>query len=195
VSLNSDVVPIDGRWMSRLRAAATRQRHIGVVGPKLLFEDDSLQHAGLYYGRELTGRWLNRHFYKGYPRDYAPANVPRAVPGVTGGCMLMERALFERLGGLSEDYIIADYEDSDLCLRLFEAGRACWYEPAVELYHLERQSVAKHEGYMRSVVSEYNRSLHQSRWEGLMEEVMRRHGSGDAVPAPADLPLPAAAGD
>lgn len=174
VLLNSDVVPVDTRWLSRLRAAASNERRqVGITAPKLLFEDDSLQHAGLYYGRDLTGRWLNRHFYKGYPRDYAPANIRRVVPGVTGACMLVERVLYERIGGLCEDYIIADYEDSDLCLRMLDAGRVCLYEPAVELYHLERQSVAKHDGYMRTVVSDYNRTLHQQRWYGLMTEAMR----------------------
>ena len=189
VPLNSDVVPIDAHWLSRLRAAALRQDRVGIVGPKLLFEDDSLQHAGLYYGRDLAGQWLNRHFYKGYPRDYGPARAARHVPGVTGACMLMERVLFERIGGFCEDYIIADYEDSDLCLRMFEAGRTCWYEPGVELYHLERQSVAKHEGYMRSVVSEYNRSLHQRRWGSLMTDIMREYGADGASSGsiPVDL--------
>ena len=190
VPLNSDVVPIDACWLSRLRAASRREQRAGIAAPKLLFEDDSLQHAGLYYGQDLAGRWLNRHFYKGYPRDFPAASIPRAVPGVTGACMLIERVLFERIGGLSEDYVIADYEDSDLCLRMLEAGRTCWYEATVELYHLERQSVAKHEGYMRSVVSEYNRSLHQRRWEGLMLETMREH-SGDLIGSPQLAPIEA----
>ena len=193
VPLNSDVIPIDGLWLSRLRAATRREKRVGIAAPKLLFEDDSLQHAGLYYGRDLAGQWLNRHFYKGYPRDYSPANIARAVPGVTGACMLIERVLFERVGGLCEDYIIADYEDSDLSLRMLDAGRACWYEPAVELYHLERQSVVKHDGYMRSTVSEYNRSLHQSRWQGLMFEAMREFEGEGARAAPADMRPPAVA--
>ena len=180
VPLNSDVVPIDSRWLSRLRAASRRGQRVGIAAPKLLFEDDSLQHAGLYYGQDLAGRWLNRHFYKGYPRDFPAANVSRMVPGVTGACMLIERVLWERIRGLDEEYVIADYEDSDLCLRMLDAGRTCWYEPTVELYHLERQSVVKHEGYMRSVVSDYNRSLHQRRWEGLMLETMRGFG-GDLI--------------
>ena len=65
----------------------------GAVGPKLLFEDDSLQHAGLFFGRDYRGRWINQHYHKGMPRDFAPACLPRAVPGVTGACLLMPAAL------------------------------------------------------------------------------------------------------
>ena len=142
------------------------------VGPKLLFEDDSLQHAGLFFGRDLKGQWLNQHYFKGLPRDFAPANVARSVPGVTGAAMLIRRAVYERLGGFTEDYIIGDYEDSDLCLKIRNAGHDIHYVPAAELYHLERKSIERHAGYMRGVVSQYNQWLHAGRWDGLMQEIM-----------------------
>lgn len=175
VLLNSDVVPMAPGWLSLLAVRERRGRDVGAVGPKLLFEDESLQHAGLYFDRDLTGRWLNRHFHKGYPRGYAPANMARRVPAVTGACLLLERGLFARVGGMSEDYVIGDYEDSDLCLRLDEMGRRCWYEPAAELYHFERQSIMKHAGYSETLACDYNRLLHSQRWGAAMDEIMRRH--------------------
>ena len=62
------------------------------------------------------------------------------MPAVTGACLMVERALYERSGGLPDDYVQGGYEDSDLCLRLIEAGRRNWYMADVELYHLEAQS-------------------------------------------------------
>lgn len=192
VLLNSDVVPPAPGWLETL-ARSARRRGAGIVGPKLLFEDDSLQHAGLYFGRDLAGRWLNRHYYKGYPRDFPPANRARRVPAVTGACMLIERPLFEQLAGMCEDYIIGDYEDSDLCLRVAALGRGCWYEPAAELYHFERQSIARHAGYAGTLACDVNRLLHSARWDAAMAEVMtRRHAShlpaAGRAPAAAALP-------
>jgi len=171
VLLNSDVVPAEPGWLGRMRAAAARDG-VGAVGPKLLFDDDSLQHAGLYFWRDPRGRWFNRHFHKGYPCRWPAADVARAVPGVTGACVLIARERFAAVGGLSESYIVGDYEDSDLCLRLHEAGLSCWYEPSAVLYHFERQSIMKHDGYTRTAASEYNRWLHATRWAARMEAVM-----------------------
>lgn len=172
--LNSDVIPDRSGWLPLLCAELEASPRNGAVGPKLLFEDDSLQHAGLFFGRDYKGRWINQHFHKGMPRDFAPACQPRAVPGVTGACLLMPADLFREIGGFTRDYIIGDYEDSDLCLKIRAAGREIRYVPAAELYHLERQSISRHAGYTRGVASEYNAWLHAGRWSGLMDDLMKR---------------------
>lgn len=169
--LNSDVVPDRNGWLPVLRQALEADARLAAVGPKLLFDDDSLQHAGLSFARDFQGAWHNIHFYKGLPRDFAPACEARLVPGVTGACLLVRRSLIERLGGFSEDYIIGDYEDSDLCLRLRQAGFEIGYVPAAELYHLERQSIAQHSGYTKGAACAYNRRVHAERWSALMAEL------------------------
>ncbi len=187
--LNSDVVPDRPGWLTTLSTALTARRKVGAVGPKLLFDDDSLQHAGLFFWRDRHGRWINRHFYKGLPRRFPPAEVERAVPGLTGACLMVRRALFERVGGFSEDYVIGDFEDSDLCLKLRTAGAELRYVPAAELYHLERRSIVQHAGYTRSVASEYNALLHALRWSALMADVMAREACPASLPAgPATPP-------
>ena len=171
--LNSDVVPDQPGWLATLAAAAAAKGR-GAAGPKLLFEDGSIQHAGLYFERDGEGRWLNRHYYKGFPRHYGPATLPRAVPGVTGATLMVRRALFERVGGFTEDYILGDYEDSDLCLKLRRAGASIAYEPGVELWHFERRSVGLHGGYTGTLAAQYNRGLHHDRWDGAIGVLMRR---------------------
>jgi GT2 family glycosyltransferase len=172
--LNSDVIPDRPGWLPVLLDGLTASDQIGAIGPKLLFEDDSLQHAGLLFGRDFRGRWINQHYYKGLPRDFAPANAARSVPGVTGACLMMPRRVFLEVGGFTEDYIIGDYEDSDLCLKIRAAGYDIRYLPQAELYHLERQSISRHAGYTRTVTSEYNAWLHANRWHDLMEKLMSR---------------------
>lgn len=191
--LNSDVIPDRPGWTARLAAALDTRQRVGAVGPKLLFEDDSIQHAGLCFGYDpQRGRWFNQHFHKGYPRDYPPANVARSTPGVTGACLMTRRSLFEAVGGFTEDYIIGDFEDSDLCLKLRAAGADIRYEPSVELYHLERQSIQLHAAYTRSVASEYNAWLHDQRWRDRIARLMAASWDGGTPrPAPRRSKAPA----
>jgi GT2 family glycosyltransferase len=175
VLMNSDVVPIGPGWLAPLLASLA-EAGVGAVGPKLLFDDGSLQHAGLTFERDVEGHWYNTHFHKGYPRGWPAANVARSVPAVTGACLVTPRALYEAVGGFSEDYIIGDFEDSDLCLRIRAAGHDIRYAPAAELYHFERRSIALHPGYARSAASAYNRRLHGQRWADAIAALA--HGTG-----------------
>jgi GT2 family glycosyltransferase len=162
--LNSDVIPNAPGWLELLVGRLAAAPSLGAVGPKLLFEDGSIQHAGLHFVENHFGRVLNHHFHKGMPRDYAPATVERVVPAVTGACLIVRRDAFETVGGFTEDYVIGDYEDSDLCLKLRATGYDIAYVPAAELYHLERQSIRHHEDYMRGSADRYNGWLHARRW-------------------------------
>ncbi|MGY6249654.1 glycosyltransferase [Bosea thiooxidans] len=170
--VNSDVIPAGNGWLPALIAKLDRQRRVGAVGPKLLYDDGSLQHAGLFFKRDRKGTWLNHHYFKGMPGSYAPANVERPVPGVTGACIVMLRELFDELGGFDESYVIGDYEDSDLCLKIRRAGFGIVYAPSVALYHLERQSISRSADYMRGAASQHNAWLQTRRWDAQIEALM-----------------------
>lgn len=179
VMLNSDVVPSSPGWLQTLSRPLLENRALGAIGPKLLFEDGSLQHAGLYFGRDRRGIWLNHHFHKGMPGDYRPAQQTRDVPGVTGACLVSRRETYERVGGFTEDYVIGDYEDSDLCLKIRRLGLQIAYEPAACLYHLERRSIRRSQDYMRGVASQYNSWLHTQRWEDDISDLMANQTGKD----------------
>ena len=170
--LNSDVIPDQSGWIGAMNDFYERTPDIGALGPKLLYEDDSLQHAGLYFHRPAGSElWENAHCFKGLHRTFAAANVSRPVPAVTAACMMIDRELYDDVGGLPLHFVQGDYEDSELCLRLAEAGRENWYLPSVELYHLEGQSYAPG---VRRIPSEYNMWLHSrlhgKQIEGLMAD-------------------------
>ncbi|CAN7626984.1 glycosyltransferase family 2 protein [Bosea sp. LjRoot90] len=184
--VNSDVIPDSEGWLPALVQRLDRHKRIGAVGPKLLYDDGSLQHAGLYFKRDSKGTWLNHHYFKGMPSHYGPANVERPVPGVTGACIVLSRALFMEVGGFDDSYVIGDYEDSDLCLKIARAGLGIVYVPSVSLYHLERQSISKSLDYTRGVASQHNSWLQTKRWDGQIEALMA------AVDTPApQQPVPA----
>jgi GT2 family glycosyltransferase len=167
--MNSDVLPAEPGWLSRLVAFHDSDPAIGTVAPKLLYEDDSIQHAGLYFDRAASSdTWSNEHYFKGLHRSFPAANVSRPVPAVTGACMLIDAELYARVGGLSGQYVRGDYEDTDLCMRLRELGREAWYAAHIELYHLEGQSYPTEE---RMRISEYNRWLHTHTWRSALAEL------------------------
>jgi len=169
--LNSDVIPDRPGWIGAMSAFYDATDGIGALGPKLLYEDDTLQHAGMYFHRALGSEvWENAHCFKGLHRSFPAANVARPVPAVTAACMMVDRDLYEEVGGLPLHYVQGDYEDSELCLRFAEAGRRNWYLPEVELYHLEGQSYVPG---VRRIPSEYNMWLHTSLWGERIEELMR----------------------
>jgi GT2 family glycosyltransferase len=169
--LNSDVLPDRPGWLGAMADFFDATPGIGALAPKLLYEDDSLQHAGMYFLRPPGSTiWENMHYYKGLARTTPAANVARAVPAVTGACLMIERERYEQMGGLRGQFVQGDYEDSDLCLRLHEDGLASWYLPDAELYHLEAQSYPNE---LRRATSTYNTWLHSHLWSERIEAVMQ----------------------
>jgi O-antigen biosynthesis protein len=138
--LNSDVIPDRQGWLDEMVNFYDVTPGIGALGPKLIFEDESIQHAGMYFERDPSGLWGNMHYTKGVVhRSFPSASINRPVPAVTGACLMIDRRVFEDVGGFSHMYMRGGYEDSDLCLRLFSKGRRNWYQGEVELFHLEGQ--------------------------------------------------------
>jgi GT2 family glycosyltransferase len=170
--MNSDVLPAQPGWLEAMRAFYDGTPNVGAVTPKLLYEDDSIQHAGMYlYQPPGTSGWQDAHYYKGLRRDFPAANVTRPVPGLSAACMLVDRELFESIGGFRGIFVRGDYEDFDLCLRLREAGRENWYLASVELYHLEALSYVISD--LRFGPNRYNQWVHTHLWRDRIEELMQ----------------------
>jgi GT2 family glycosyltransferase len=163
VLLNSDVMPKSSGWLDALIQVLRSETQAGVVGPVLLYEDGSVQHAGMALEPfpEWAGYRINVHPGKGLPFTEAEA-PPRSVPAITGACMVLRRALYNELGGLDEGYVLGDFEDSDLCHRIRRRGLDVKLVPAVQLYHLERQSQALFDDQgWKAKVSLYNCWRHE----------------------------------
>jgi len=170
--LNSDVLPKRRGWVGQLLRAYRSVQNPGLVGAKLLYEDGSVQHAGMAF-RKYAGWgdfWINDHPQKG--QSPLGLNGIREVESVTAACALIDASLYRELGGLSEDYIIGDFEDSDLCLRARSLGRRNHVALDVELYHLERQSQNRmNDVTWRTNLTLYNCWLHNRRWAGVIERM------------------------
>lgn len=170
--LNSDAFPQQPGWLKPLLDVLDTHPGIGAVGPRLTFADSAIQHAGMeFMRREELGVWVNHHPRMGLDPVLDPCRSLTRMPAVTGACLAMRRADFERIGGWDTGYLIGDFEDSDLCLKLRAEGLDIAYLPSVQLTHLERQSFKLlGQDEFRTRVVLYNAVRHQTRWAGLIDQ-------------------------
>ena len=132
VLLNNDTM-VTANWLDNLIDPLANLQ-IGIVGGKLLYPDDTIQHAGIEFNEHGNGF----HIYAGKPRDFPEANYPAVVPGVTFACAAMRHDVFDRFQ-LNENFR-EEAQDTDFCFRLTEAGLKVLYNPAAEIYHRECSS-------------------------------------------------------
>jgi GT2 family glycosyltransferase len=169
--LNSDVVPATPDWMERLAARLAENPSLGAVGPLLVFEDGSVQHQGMHFERiPVMGGWhFPIHDRKGW-RPPAERGL-HAAPAITGACLMLRRDLALDLGGFDEAYLIGDFEDADLCLKLRARGLSSAVDLDTTLYHLERQSQTGPEQLWRRNFTLFNAWLHERRWAATLAEL------------------------
>ncbi len=172
VFLNSDAFPRDAGWVRAMADALAGHPDIGALGIRLLFPDGSMQHCGMEFRAKVEiGIIANTHPRMGLDPRFDPHRELAKVMAVTGACLAIRRADFDAVGGWDTGYLIGDFEDSDLCMKVRRAGKSIGYLPTVELTHLERQSFKMlGDGDFRTRVVVYNAVRHQARWPGLLGE-------------------------
>lgn len=136
--LNNDTEIITGDWLESMIQQAQR-KSVGVVGCKLLYPDDTIQHAGVVIG--LGG--IAGHAYVSYPENhggYFGALLSTTnYSAVTGACMMCRREVWEAVKGFEEELEVA-FNDVDFCLKVRELGYYNLYLPNVVLHHYESKS-------------------------------------------------------
>lgn len=135
--LNNDTEVITPEWMDRMLGICARQ-DVGAVGVRLLYPDDTIQHAGVVVSGMGAG-----HLFLNFPREnhgyFNLADCQRNLSAVTAACMMVDREDFESVGGFDEELAVA-YNDVDFCLKLRAHNQLVVYTPEVELYHYESLS-------------------------------------------------------
>lgn len=166
--LNSDVMPSSNGWLTQLVENSQDEIDSSVIGVRLVYEDDSIQHDGMaYHSSEFVNNlWTNIHPGKGLPASLFPTGNNAEVEAVTGACILMTKANFEKIGGLDENFILGDYEDSDLCMRCRKAGLKIKMFREISMYHLERQSQSLvTDDRWKNELTYYNCWYHTRKWD------------------------------
>ena len=119
--------------------AIAQRREVGIVGAKLLYPDDTVQHAGILLGF----RGYAQHAFVGIGRNefgfMVRARINCNYNAVTGACLMISKEDFEAVGGFSEDFPVAG-NDVDLCLKVRKLEKLVVYNAFSEWYHYESKS-------------------------------------------------------
>jgi GT2 family glycosyltransferase len=160
--LNNDTRVTEG-WLESL-CKPFEFTNLAVAGPKMLFEDGSIQHAGVEISTRDPYRYIGWHPYAGFAADYPDANYAKAVPGVTGACVVIRHDVFDRFGGFPEIYQ-EECQDLDLCLQVGKSGYRIVYIPESCIYHYENRTRTIRE-------SAHDRDLFRRRWKNYIDSVI-----------------------
>ena len=136
--LNNDTEVITPNWLEEMVMYA-QQKRVGCVGAKLLYPDDTIQHAGIGFGIGGVAGHLHKYFPAASDGYMGRLNYVQDVYGDTAACLLIRREIYQELNGLDESYAVA-FNDVDFCVRVREAGYTNVFTPFAQLYHYESKS-------------------------------------------------------
>lgn len=136
VLLNNDIEVITPEWLDEMIGLAI-QKDVGIVGAKLWYPNNRVQHAGVILG--LGG--VAGHIFNGLPKHsigyFGRSELVQELSAVTGACLLVKKSVYKDVGGLDDLNLKVAFNDIDFCLRVGEAGYRIVWTPYAELYHHE----------------------------------------------------------
>lgn len=160
--LNSDIEALHDDWLT-VMAEHVQRPEVGAVGPRLLYPNDTVQHAGIVVG--VGG--IAEHAFRGAPAESPGVcrqlQVTRNYSSVTGACLMTRREVFEKTGGFDEERLPVTFNDVDLCLKMRRAGYLIVYTPFAKLYHHES-------GTRRPSVEPRETTVMQERWADVLAD-------------------------
>ncbi|EGO8177434.1 glycosyltransferase family 2 protein [Enterococcus faecalis] len=165
--LNNDTEVITENWLT-LMVSFAQQERIGCVGAKLLYPNNTVQHAGVILG--LGG--VAGHGHYGYPHGdlgyFGRLAINVNYSAVTAACLLMKKADFDAVGGFEEAFTVA-FNDVDLCLKVQALGRDNVWLHEAELYHFESQTRGYDDKGKKKKRFEQEKVMMEEKWGLLIE--------------------------
>lgn len=165
--LNNDTEVITENWLT-LMVSFAQQERIGCVGAKLLYPNNTVQHAGVILG--LGG--VAGHGHYGYPHGdlgyFGRLAINVNYSAVTAACLLMKKADFDAVGGFEKAFTVA-FNDVDLCLKVQALGRDNVWLHEAELYHFESQTRGYDDKGKKKKRFEQEKVMMEEKWGTLIE--------------------------
>lgn len=142
VLMNNDIEVLGAEWLSELLGTCQRGE-VGVVGAKLYYPDDTVQHAGIVVGIGGSVRGIGQNMFTGLRRERSgylhKASLAMDYSAVTAACLMTKKSVYEQVGGFTEALTVA-FNDVDFCLKVRTLGMLVVYQPRAEAYHYESKS-------------------------------------------------------
>lgn len=142
ILLNNDIELIGTGDFETMLATCQRDE-VGIVGAKLYYPDNTIQHAGIVVGIGGNARGIAANMFTGLPRERSgylhKASLQMDYSAVTAAFLMVKRSVYEQVGGFTEELTVA-FNDVDFCLKVRKLGLLVVYQPDVEAYHFESKS-------------------------------------------------------
>lgn len=138
VLLNNDTEIITDEWIEEMLMYAQRPE-VGIVGAKLYYPDDTVQHGGVIVGLGGVAGHTHCHIEKNDPGYMGKMFYSQDLSAVTAACLMIRKSVFDSIGGFDCKFAVA-FNDVDLCLRVREKDKLIVFTPYAELYHYESKS-------------------------------------------------------
>ncbi len=165
--LNNDTQALKPGWMQSMVKHAVRE-DIGCVGAKLLYPDNTIQHAGVILGLGGYAAHSHRGIHGNDAGYFGRAQVTQNLSAVTAACLMITRKKFFAVGGFSEEFTVA-YNDVDFCLKVVQSGYRTIYEPSAELYHYESKTRGLDTTPEKVIRFDKEKALLLERWKDIIE--------------------------
>ncbi len=156
VFLNNDTEVIAPAWLSAMMEHMIREE-VAAVGAKLLYYDNTIQHAGVVMGITNTCGHAFRHFPADHPGYFSQLQVVRNCSAVTAACMLVKKAIFKEVGGFDQENLPVSFNDVDLSLKIIDKGYLIVWTPYAVLYHQEHSTRGDDRKLLASSRNHYKR--------------------------------------
>ena len=165
--LNNDIEVISAEWLTEM-VSFIIQPNIAIVGSKLLYPDNKVQHAGVIVGIGGVAGHSHKYYDTNDPGYFSRLNLVQNLSAVTGACLLTKRSVFEEVGGFDENLKIA-FNDVDYCLKVTKKNYEIIYTPYAELYHHE--SITRGANNSPLKIEIHNKEVHfmLSKWKNTLE--------------------------
>jgi O-antigen biosynthesis protein len=137
--LNNDIKVINDDWLEAM-LEHIQQDNVGAVGAKLLYSDNTVQHAGVIIGILGVAGHSHKFFSDKSVGYFYRAAVTQNLSAVTGACLLTKKEVWKKIGGLDEKKFKIAFNDIDFCLKIRSLGYDIVYTPYAKLYHYESKS-------------------------------------------------------
>lgn len=166
--LNNDTEIISPNWLEEMLMFVQRD-DVGVVGAKLYYEDDTVQHAGVIVGIGGTAGHAHKGFFKDNGGYIHRLGIVQNLSAVTGACLMTRCDVWEKMHGLDEAFKVA-FNDIDFCLRVREAGYLVVFTPYAELYHYESKSRGYEDTPEKKFRFSNEAKMLKERWHEIIEK-------------------------
>lgn len=132
-----------------------------IVGQQLLFPDQSIQHAGVFFSPHQSSWALPYH--PGAKEKAAFNSEIQEVPAITGALFFIDASTFAELGQFDEGYE-AECQDADLCLKAARMGS--------QSFLMRKHKVTHFENGTRRIgeVNNKDRSKFLRLWQNFLEQ-------------------------